>query len=68
MEKTYGLVAVRLTDIPLKLRMRAAGVAARELCSCAEEIESVLYAALLPSDDIHWVRAQAREAAERAAA
>lgn len=37
MEKTYGLRAVRLTDIPLAARMIAARVAAKE---CADEAEA----------------------------
>ena len=59
LEKTYGLRAVKLTDIPLDQRMSAARYAARQLCVDEAEAESILYAALLPSDTIYWVRAQA---------
>lgn len=59
MEKTYGLRAVKLTEIPVADRLRAARVAARTLAHDGEETTDLLAAALFPSDKTYWVRAQA---------
>ena len=57
--KKYGLLAVRLTDIPFEERMRAAQRAAKESCHSQDETCSVMVAAINPSDKIYFVRAQA---------
>lgn len=57
--KMYGLLAVKLTEIPLEQRIRAARRAVKESCHSDEETCSVLVAAMFPSDKIYFVRAQA---------
>ena len=54
--KSYGLAAVKLTEIPVKDRLSAARRVARE---GTEEPEALVMAALFPSDRIYFVRAQA---------
>ena len=55
--KTHGLLAVKLTEIPLEERVRAARRAAR--AHAEEEPVALLLAAICPSDRIYFVRAQA---------
>lgn len=54
--KTYGLRAVKLTEIPRDQRLQAARLVARE---GTHEPEDLITAALFPSDKIYFVRAQA---------
>ena len=55
--KTHGLLAVKLTEIPIEERMRAARRAAR--AHPDEEPTKLLLAAICPSDNVYFVRAQA---------
>lgn len=58
-----GLVPVKLTEVPLKDRMRAARREA-EFCATDEERAELLAAALCPSEKIYWIRgAELRAAA-----
>lgn len=59
MEKTYGLRAVKLTEIPMKDRMSAARRASKAHAHTDEETCELIAAALCPSDRTYWVRAQA---------
>ena len=56
MAKKHGLVAVKLTEIPVKDRLSAARRVAR---AGNEEPDELVMAALFPSDKIYFVRAQA---------
>lgn len=56
--KKHGLLAVKLSEIPLEQRLSAARRCARE-CHDSDETCSVIVAAMFPSDKIYFVRAQA---------
>ena len=55
--KTYGLLAVKLSEIPRDQRLQAARRVARE--GTEEPADDLIVAALFPSDKIYFVRAQA---------
>lgn len=50
------LKPVRLTDIPVDVRCRAAQQAAKT-CKDGEEAQALLAAALMPSETVYWVKA-----------
>ena len=54
--KSYGLAAVKLSEIPRDQRLQAARRVARE---GTEEPADLIVAAFFPSDRIYFVRAQA---------
>jgi hypothetical protein len=54
--KKHGLLAVKLTEIPVKDRLSAARRVARD---GTQEPEALVMAALFPSDKVYFVRAQA---------
>lgn len=59
------LIPVRLTDIPIDERCRAAQVASRQARD-EQETMSLLAAALDPSERVYWVRADAAKRADAA--
>jgi hypothetical protein len=59
--KVHGLRAVKLTDIPLQRRLRAARLACQQGSHDGKESSEILAAALFPSDQTYWVRVQAVE-------
>lgn len=54
--KAQPLKAVRLTDVPITQRLRAARVEGRTAADNAERL-SLLAAAIAPSDRVYWIRA-----------
>jgi hypothetical protein len=66
--KVHGLERVRLSDIGFDERMKAARIAARSFCKDEGERDAVLLAALVPSDNVYWIRRQAMSELDELAA
>src|SRR5437867_467028 len=53
--RSRPLRPVRLTDLPLSVRLRAAREVGREVAGNMDMVADVFAAAILPSDRIYWI-------------